>query len=110
MSHRLQRHPTQLLTLQDPSKDDVGETRERISRVSSRTKPCHFYQQLGLETWDREAEEGTGICLRFGDRKKRMNSFEQGLALGTMDGEKGLPLGVAMGRARREFWEPRNTL
>lgn len=63
MSHRLQRHPTQLLTLQDPSKDDVGETRERISRVSSRTKPCHFYQQLGLETCNRLSQ---GVEARVG--------------------------------------------
>lgn len=47
----LQRHLAQFSTLRDPSEDHMGEVRQRASRASSGAQPCHFYQQLGLETW-----------------------------------------------------------
>ena len=50
----LQRHLAQFSTLRDPSEDHVGEVRQRASRASSGAQPCHFYQQLGLETWTGE--------------------------------------------------------
>lgn len=36
--------------LGDPSKDDMGKLRLAICKLLSRDEPCHFYQQLGLET------------------------------------------------------------
>lgn len=87
MSHHLQRHPAQLGTFPDPSKDDVGEMRQRISRVASGTEPCHFYQQLGLETWDgrREGENNGG--MKFRDRGTNEQHWGLELRLGSMGGE-----------------------
>lgn len=72
-SRGLQRHPAPLGTLRDPSKDHVGEVRPRISGLASGAQPCHLYQQLGLEAWDRGREGRTMVRRRFGDREKKTN-------------------------------------
>lgn len=66
----LQRHLAQLGSLWDPSKDDVGEMRQRIFRAASGAQPCHFYQQLGLETWDQGGAERTVVSVRLESRRK----------------------------------------
>lgn len=53
----------------------MGEVQQRISRVASGPQPCHLYQQLGLEAWDRGEAGRTMVRLRFRDTEKRMISF-----------------------------------
>lgn len=49
-SHGLQGHLAQMSALWDPSKDNMGKLWLAIRHLLSRDEPCHFYQQLGLET------------------------------------------------------------
>lgn len=82
-SQGLQRHPAPLGTLRDPSKDHVGEMRPRISGLASGAQPCHLYQQLGLEAWDRGREGRTMVRRTVGDREKKTNGvWNQGYSWG----------------------------
>lgn len=72
----LQRHPAPLGTIRDPSKDDVGEVWSRVSELASGAWPCHLYQQLGLEAWDRVGDRwGERGSAGDRDREKIMNGF-----------------------------------
>lgn len=78
--------------------------RQRMSRVASGAQPCHFYQQLGLETCDRGRVGRTVVCLRCADQEKRMNGFQNRADLwGLAMGNRGYLGGVLMERVRREF-------
>lgn len=89
----LQGRPAQLSTPRDPSKDDVGEARQRVFGAAPAVQPCHLHQQLGLEAWPGGGDRGLRETPSHGEGEEwlseRGHPGEQGWGKGVTPGSAG---------------------